>query len=499
MASYDQYKRLRNHMRRFDLLEGLQDVWRYSLHIVERQPLPTDYAVGKERLTLKPLREHLHPWDLDILAKELVLNAGKGGDRSLKRWNDLAVACNHIRRLEGVDYERADNPPDVMFDLHRIAHRQFPWQSDNGYGPIVRAFKVYGDAAVEELVVRELGMTMRQFLLLGAAVTGHFRRNWGMSDKQDFLVPLKIPRDASEAFFDRVSCTLAELKADTAQRQVYGDDWQYTWNPMEARPLVRFDTSHPDRLICPIPRYLLRRASTGVFFDLVKAAGFDNSYGNAFQTYIGEVIDATCPQPRFKIVAEQPYIVGTDLHHGVDWIVSDPAGHLFIECKAKRLTVDAKTRSDPAALDRDLVVMAKAIVQHYANILRALGGGTGWLPDGLPIYPVILTLEDWYVFSPRVSEKLRGHVERLSTAAGIPEATFEKMPWTVASTHEFEIASQVIAQVGIHAAMSVKVGSEHRDWSLLPFVQWKCTHEMERVNWRLFAADWARLLPDRPG
>lgn len=67
-----------------------------------------------------------------------------------------------------------------MLELHLIAHRQFPWQSDSGYGPIMRAFKVFGDAALGALISRELGMTMRQFLLLGAAVAGHFRRDWGM-------------------------------------------------------------------------------------------------------------------------------------------------------------------------------------------------------------------------------------------------------------------------------------------------------------------------------
>ena len=53
--------------------------------------------------------------------------------------------------------------------------------------------------------------------------------------------------------------------------------------------------------------------------------------------------------------------------HGVDWVLSDSKGHLFIECKTKRLTLDAKTLSDSVALDRDLDVMAKAVVQHYRN------------------------------------------------------------------------------------------------------------------------------------
>ena len=73
--------------------------------------------------------------------------------------------------------------------------------------------------------------------------------------------------------------------------------------------------------------------------------------------------------------------------HGTDWILSDKTGHIFIESKTKRLTVNAKTLSDLVALDKDLAIMAKAIVQHYKNIRHALSGKSKWKPDGRPIYP----------------------------------------------------------------------------------------------------------------
>jgi hypothetical protein len=121
----------------------------YSLHVMEDHPLPADYAIGRNPLLSGPLKEHLYPWDLDILAKELVLNAGSGGDRSLKRWSDLVVAINHLRRLDDAAYAQSGGERvDVMFELHRIAHRQFPWQMKFGVNPMMRAFKVFGEAAV---------------------------------------------------------------------------------------------------------------------------------------------------------------------------------------------------------------------------------------------------------------------------------------------------------------------------------------------------------------
>jgi hypothetical protein len=51
--------------------------------------------------------------------------------------------------------------------------------------------------------------------------------------------------------------------------EAYGDGWLYAWNPLQAKPLVSFDLSYPERAYCPIPMYMLRRASDGLFYDLL--------------------------------------------------------------------------------------------------------------------------------------------------------------------------------------------------------------------------------------
>jgi hypothetical protein len=106
--------------------------------------------------------------------------------------------------------------------------------------------------------------------------------------------------------------------------------------------------------------------------------------------------------------------------------LSDATGHLFIESKTKRLTVGAKTLGDPAALDKDLSVMATAIVQHYRNIRDALDSKTRWVPDKRPLYPMILTLEDWFMFSPRVRDRqlvadVQRSIDGLKIMLGVPD------------------------------------------------------------------------------
>ncbi len=491
MGVYEDYKPFRNYMRRFSLVESLVDVWRYSLHILNDVPLPADYAIGKP--PFEPIKRNVWPWELEILAREIVLNATTKGDRSLRRWNDLAGAINHIKRLDNEAYTAFGDQRDVLLEMHRIVHRQFPWQIRIGVNPLMRAFRIFGGGAVEAIVIREFGLTMRQVLLIGIAMTGHFQKSAVMSNYD--CSELGIPQDSARALFARITSKLDILRALTVKQQSYGPDWSYSWNPLEATPLVSFDQNHPERVICPIPFYLLRRVSTGIFYDLVNTPDFDNAFGKSFEIYVGEVIEFTCKPPRFAIMPEESYYIGSKKFHGVDWVLSDDTGHLFIEAKTKRLTLGAKIRSVNDDLDRDLVTMATAIVQHYQNILRALDGKTRWKPDGLPIYPLILTLEDWFIFSPTVVNILNNQVGRLLHERDVSKQVLTDMPFTIVSAHEFEAASQVIAQVGVDALMSKKTSLEQRSWSLLQFMRGDFAGEMERVNWTIFEADWNQLSP----
>lgn len=494
---YRNYRSFRNFVGNLPRVESLLDLWWYATSVTEGRELPSEFISGDPPLDA-PLREILHPWELEVLVREVVLNASDFGTRTLRQWSELATAINHIRRLDGEAYECSPDPAsDILLELHRIVHRQFPWQTMKGIAPIMRVLKVFGASGLEEVVLRELDMTVRQFLQLGFAVTGSFQKNWGMSLNQDYSI-LGISRRASAALLGRITIPFDELRAQTAASQSYDRDWLYVWNPLEATPLVQFDPNHPDRVICPIPRFLFRRLTTGIFYDLVRSAGFDNPYGNAFQNYIGDVLKSTCTLPKFRVLSEQAYHVGSKKMHGVDWILSDPTGHLFIESKTKRLTKQAKIQSDTTALSNDLDVMATAIVQHYRNILDALSSKTNWQRDGKPIYPLVLTLENWFLFTPRVDELLRDHIWRRLDEANIARDVLTKMPFTIASAEEFEVASQLIARKGIAPLMSSKTSDERGKWSLMPFLLTDYQDELAGVSWSLFEDEWSQLVPDPP-
>lgn len=100
MTLYETYKPLRNVVRRFGLVQGLVGVWGYALHISHHRALPRGFAAGVPLQIQARIGDHLHPWDLDIIARELLLNAGPAGSMRLEQWNDLAKVVNLIRRVD---------------------------------------------------------------------------------------------------------------------------------------------------------------------------------------------------------------------------------------------------------------------------------------------------------------------------------------------------------------------------------------------------------------
>jgi hypothetical protein len=447
-------------------------------------------------ITLGPLKSQIYPWDLEILVREVLLHAGSSGDLDLRQWNTLAMAVNHIRRLDNLASEEIGPRNDILLEIHRIAHRQFRWQTALDIAAIVRVLKIYGAQTIDALVLRELGMTTKQFLSLGAAIAGNFVTKWGMSTGADYAI-LGIGRDASTAFFERITCDIDQLRELTAKSQSYDDSWLYAWNPLEQRPVIRFNPQSSAQVICPVPRYLLARASTGIFYDLVNSRGFDNPYGHSFESYIGEVMSVTCKPPQFFLRSEAEYSPKkAERKHGIDWILSDETGYLFVECKTKRLLREAKSLTNVESLESDLAVMARAVVQTYKNIRDALDGQTNWSAHGLPVYPLIVTLEDWYLFNPRLQEMLDSQVRRLLDEEQINESVLIDTPFTIASAHEFEAAAQIIANVGVFGLMARKTIVETRQMALFPFLQTRFTEELVSAQRLLFPEDAKRLLPD---
>lgn len=491
MDYYVHYKPLRNLLRQYHLQASLEDVWFYFQMLEGAVPMARIWN-GSETV---PLKDYVYKWELAILARELVLQASPSGTMRLRPWEGLRRLVNMLRRVDN-EMAKANNSPDSAYDsLSPTGQLQFPWQRPRELNALMRYFKVFSAPEVEALLVRQTGVSTREWFRVGFAIAGHMRKHSGISSRQDYS-PIEVSLDRSQAVFRKLSVSIEELKERVSQAARYDETFMYTWNPLAATPLVSLSTAHPHLLHCPIPHFVLQRVSQGLYYEISAAEGFNNPFGASFQAYVGEVLGATFSSSRFTVYEEREYKVGRARKDGVDWILTDEQANMFIECKSKRMTQEAKSAVDPNLIGQQVDFLAKSVVQLYKNIADALAGHTHWPKNDRPIYPVVVTLEDWYLFGT-AADLLREGVERKMREANLDLAWLDSMPYSVASCQDFEDVSPSIAELGIQGFFSART-PEHRTWMLQTLARQSFPEVYRRtVNRDLFRAEWSRILPEQ--
>ena len=491
MDNYPKYKPLRNLLRQYNLQGSIEDIWWY-FHAVDRPSSNEKVWTGQAFISLK---EVLYKWEIAILAREIALNATSEGRLRLRPWSNMARALNLLRQVSNEMAGDHITPEQAYSSLTPTGQLQFPWQRPRQFNALMRYFKVFSAPDVERLLVRETGVSTKEWFFVGFAAAGHLNSECRISAHQDYR-PFGIELERSKTVFRKLSQPFEELREKVSAAAKYDETWMYTWNPLEGTPLVGLDPTHPERLHCPIPYYVLRRASHGLFYEIAEADGFNNPFGASFQAYLGEVLGETFPGPQFTIYEEREYKVGRARKDGVDWILTDDQANLFIECKAKRMTSGAKSAVDPVIIGRQVDFLAKAVIQLYKNIADALEGHTHWPRNDRPIFPIVVTLEDWYLFGTSADLLAEG-VRTKMAEANLDLAWLDTMPYTVTSCEDFEDVSPTIAEVGIHAFFSLKHSGDQQNWMIRHLAKEYFTEVYRRTVHRdLFSEEWNRILPE---
>ncbi|MDD2005659.1 hypothetical protein, partial [Pseudomonas putida] len=123
--------------------------------------------------------------------------------------------------------------------------------------------------------------------------------------------------------------------------------------------------------------------------------------------------------------------------------------------------------------EKEVNHLARFVVQNYKNLADVVGEHTPWRPEGRKLYPVVLTLSNWYLFGPSIFQKLEDAILNLLDKAGLERGMVEQYPYTIMSIEEYEIAIQVISEVGLTEFFEERAKSEHKGWMVSPFMDSK--------------------------
>jgi hypothetical protein len=486
---YDLYKSLRNYLRKHELLSGLKAVYHYFQFLQFKVALPKE--LQHPELSLRgPYAVGLFEWQLQTLAREILLNCAKGEGESLFSWRAIATANNKIKRIEDETWGRLAQEEDIMFELARIANRQFHWQLGVNQPTISRYFRIANHNLIRPIVIDEFGMTPAEMFQIGVSLSGHFLNHASLTIPITNTVNNVSPERCA-AFLGRFCRTLAQHKVFALSAQTYDINWAYNFSALEEFPLVQISETE---ILCPIPTMLLRRFCDGLYFDLVRRGNeFHPTYGVAYEDYVGDVSSAANFRGTFKILKAERYGPKAARKDTIDWIVLDDSAALFVECKASRVRLQAKVD----LIVRESIIgelrrLAGFIAQAYATLSDALKGRyVTWKPDATPVYPLIVTLDNWqrFGFLGAISE----HVKIVFEERGLDTNLLTENPYTLCSVEEFEQAIQIMAAVGIDRFMSRKITGEQNQWELATFIHRFFEPEAVQHTKALFEIEFAAL------
>jgi hypothetical protein len=500
---FDLHKPVRNALRKVGLADSLPVLWEYAENYANGRRISNVRSVISIFTGTDHMRKttYFAPWEIELITREVLINGNSSpvtpSPKSFADADYLARTVNKLKALENEIYGLYSDQANVLIELHRIAHRQFPWTS---YRPnqilFARYHKLYRHPLLEPLFEDKFDLTLKELFTAGIALLGIYISY--SSIKRPMSVEIEGLNQATiDKFLEHFSLPAEEMKEQLIGAQQYSANYAYTYNPMRAHPIIEMEIGGIQHYFCPLSVLLVWAMTTGIYYRLVGTEDFAKGFGDSFQAYVGEVLEVTNASGR-TVIPEQEYGAKGKMKRTSDWVLDDGKCALFIECKTKRLRQEAKENIlSPDELNSNLDDLVSAVVQSYKTIEEYKAG----MYPGLPydtrrqIYPVVVTLEEWYYMGDPATNYVSSKVADELVRLGIGSDALKSSPFTICSIHEFEMLCQTLETTSIAEVMTKWKGPEHLAWSFGPFLS--NNYPRTKDNTRcLFPEDFDDMFPE---
>ena len=345
---------------------------------------------------------HIPPWTLETLANELLATPkppgfGIGRTRLLRAdmFASLRMLAGILVKLENAEDGVYLGRHDVFYEMARIAQRQFPWQRGVLNAPhLYRSLYLYGSGSAGQFFEESAGLSISDFVMVGAYLSAVLAKN-EFVDRRRSLEELGISAETREAALRRLCLPHAEARRLASMVRARARHSAYRPSLLRDYPIISFGRLD-ERLRAPIAELITYRYTTGLYLDVVNGgASVWTEIGSRFEQYVCEYLGAMMKP--CKVDGESSYGTKKRSYRTPDVLVSDASGVVAaIECKAKRMSFDARFADDPvaaAALGFDEI--SKGIFQLWRFLAHARRGLTGTLTVAPDCQPILVTADSW--------------------------------------------------------------------------------------------------------
>jgi len=301
---------------------------------------------------------------------------------------------NGLRGLENAEDGLTLKRVSVLKELHRLSQRQFEWQRGFLNMPqLYRSAFIYGGEKTKAFFAENNGFSMDDFTLASFALRTQFMEKPGMLRHIDMSL-VGISKTTKNAILDLISIPHGEARDRATALRSGGGHTGYKPSLFREYPCIAFD----DRVFAPLPDLVTLRATTGLFYDVISGSGdVKNEVSGRFEGYCIELLQHMLPsrnvRSSFKYQLKKGFSVDSP-----DILVGDDheTVSIIFECKARRMSYEARFSEDPVADVREAYEeMAKGVFQIWRFVSHHR---RGIIADGqlcANVKGVVLTLDTW--------------------------------------------------------------------------------------------------------
>ncbi|TXJ08763.1 MAG: hypothetical protein E6Q28_16560 [Afipia sp.] len=341
----------------------------------------------------------VHKWEIETLLNEALATDkvknpyGLSTYRlNLRTFEATVTLINALKKLENVDDGIAGKRTNIIELLPRLAHRQFEWQ--RGFfskEQIYRSMFIYGDRLSGEYFQQAYGLSLKDFFYCGFALLAILKEHPGFVPTLD-LADIGVSEEMKNAVFARLSTSHHEIARAAKKMRAIDFHVAYKKSVLRQTPLVRFDESS-GAIRCPLVSLLEWRITSGLYYDLVGGgSAIWNEIGDRFHLYAHKFLKEMLRD--VSVDADYEYRKGR--YQTPDILVSRNRKIVVaIECKAKKMTFEARFSEAPIADARiGYDEIAKGVFQIWRFFFHCRTGVIQQSVDDLSV-GVVLTLDPW--------------------------------------------------------------------------------------------------------
>lgn len=353
-------------------------------------------------VTRDPTSQYMvHPWKLETLLNEVLatpklkLMQDRPNRRlNCQQFNAMAHVNNVLTKLENAEDNLTLKRINVLREMHRLGQRQFEWQRGfPSYSQYYRAGFIYGGDLTKTFFAEANGFAIQDFMLACFALRALFldkprvRRGGGMEE-------IGISKETVNSVFNLI--TLPHLQARKRAAEFRSDVGHISYKRSIFReyPCVAFGDDGA-RVHAPLPDLVTLRATSGVFYDVVKGGQtVRNEIASRFEQYCLAFLKSMLPS--HVVTGSYKYPVRKNQVDTPDILVYEQdAISLVLECKARRLSYEARFSENPVEDARSSYEeIAKGVFQIWRFVSHHRRGLLQQKLRG-DVKGIVLTLDTW--------------------------------------------------------------------------------------------------------